>query len=79
MGPDVTVVRPGSRPRMMRQPHPGPAMPPSPSAARRVLVLCGLIPLHELTQAEVDDLFRRAVEDAPPLDPPADLGNEMTA
>jgi hypothetical protein len=39
-------------------------MPPS-TAARRLLALCGLIPLSELTQDEVDYLFRRLVEDAP--------------
>jgi hypothetical protein len=36
-----------------------------------LLVLCGLIPLPEMTQADVDYLFRRAVEDAQPDEPPA--------
>ena len=36
------------------------------AAARRLLVLCGLIPLSEMTQDDVDFLFRRAVEDAQP-------------
>jgi hypothetical protein len=36
------------------------------AAARRLLVLCGLVPLLELTQQEVDALFRRLVEDAGP-------------
>jgi hypothetical protein len=39
-------------------------MPPSTAATRRLLVLCGLLPLAEMTQEEVDYLFRRAVEDA---------------
>ena len=48
----------------------------STAAARHLLVLCGLIPLSKLTQEEVDDLFRRLVEDAPcegAEDPPAYL------
>jgi hypothetical protein len=36
-------------------------------AARRVLVLCHLIPLADMTQGEVDFVFRKAAEDAPPL------------
>jgi hypothetical protein len=40
-------------------------MTSSVAAERRLLVLCGLIPLSEMTQAEVDYLFRRLVEDAP--------------
>jgi hypothetical protein len=35
------------------------------AAARRLLALCWLIPLPELTQEEVDYLFRRLVEDTP--------------
>lgn len=49
----------------------------SPSAARRLLALCALMPLSELTQEEVDDLFRLLVEDAPPLEeaePSPDVG-----
>jgi hypothetical protein len=41
-------------------------MTPSAAAARRLLILCCLIPLPELTQDEVDDLFIRLVEDAHP-------------
>jgi hypothetical protein len=37
----------------------------SSTAARRLLALCFLIPLPELSQDEVDYLFWRAVEDAP--------------
>jgi hypothetical protein len=40
-------------------------MPPS-TAARRLLVLCGLLPQGEMTQEEVHYLFRRAVEDSLP-------------
>jgi hypothetical protein len=40
-------------------------MPRFSDADRRLLMLCGLIPLPELTQEEVDYLFRRLVEDAP--------------
>ena len=36
------------------------------AAARRLLIICGLIPLPELTQEEVDELFRKLVEDAHP-------------
>jgi hypothetical protein len=36
------------------------------AAARRLLVLCDLIPLPELTQDDVDFRFRRLIEDAPP-------------
>ena len=39
-------------------------------AARRLLVLCELIPLPEMTQDDIDFLFRRLVEDAPADDPP---------
>jgi hypothetical protein len=39
-------------------------MPLSFGASRRLLALCGLIPLPELTQDEVDDLFRALVEEA---------------
>jgi hypothetical protein len=46
-------------------------MSPINAAARRLLVLCGLIPMPELTQDEVEYLFRRAVEDAAPS--PSDL------
>jgi hypothetical protein len=42
----------------------------STAAARRLFILCGLIPLPELTQEEVDYLFRRLVEDAPADGPP---------
>jgi hypothetical protein len=38
----------------------------STSVARHLLALCGLIPLPDLTQEEVDYLFRRLVEDVPP-------------
>ena len=36
----------------------------SATPARRLLALCGLLPLSEMTQEEVDEVFRRAVEDA---------------
>ena len=39
-------------------------MSSSNAAARRLLILSWLIPLPELTQDEVDYLFRRLVEDA---------------
>ena len=42
----------------------------STAAARRLFILCGLIPLSELTPEEVDYLFRRLVEDAPADGPP---------
>ena len=48
-------------------------MVPSNAAARRLLSLCGLIPLPELTQDEVDYLFRRLVEDAHPAGEADDL------
>lgn len=37
----------------------------STDATRRLLILCGVVPLSELTQEEVDYLFRRLIEDAP--------------
>src|SRR5512146_2896645 len=46
------------------------AMTSSVASERRLLVLCGLIPLPEMTQADVDYLFRRLVEDAPDVDVP---------
>jgi hypothetical protein len=45
-----------------------------PTSARRLLALCALVPLSELTQEEVDDIFQTIVEDAPEDvedDPPA--------
>ena len=39
-------------------------MSPLNLAARRLLVLSWLVPLPELTQDEVDYVFRRLVEDA---------------
>ena len=44
----------------------------SAAAPRRLLILCGLIPLPDLPQEEVDDLFRPAVTDAPESDPDGD-------
>ena len=54
----------------MWQPPTGhPMNSPTPALApRRLLVLCGLVPLPEMTQAEVDFLFRHLVEDAPASD-----------
>jgi hypothetical protein len=49
----------------MWEAHIGVTMSSSNAAARRLLALCWLIPLPELTQEEVDYLFRRLVEDAP--------------
>lgn len=56
-------------------------MSPINAAARRFLVLCGLIPLSELAQDEVDYLFRRAVEDAAPdlSELPAGVSSEPVA
>jgi hypothetical protein len=52
-------------------------MPPSSAANRRLLVLCGLIPLPELTQDEVDYLFRQLVEDAPIAAMPGGIEQEV--
>jgi hypothetical protein len=40
----------------------------SHAVSRRLLVLCGVIPLPDLTQEEVDYLFQRVVEDAGPFE-----------
>ena len=40
-------------------------MPSLNAAARRLLVLCELIPLPDMTQEDVDFLLQRLVEDAP--------------
>lgn len=45
-------------------------------ATRHLLALCGFIPLPELTQEEVDYLFRRLVEDAPDTLPESPEGGK---
>jgi hypothetical protein len=56
-------------------------MSPINAAARRLLVLCDLVPLSNLTQDEVEYLFRRAVEDAAPgpSDLPGGVSSEPVA
>ena len=42
----------------------GATMASPTTAARRLLILCGLVPLPEMTQDEVDSLCRMLIEDA---------------
>jgi transposase len=70
---------PGPRGAYDVVPHPGVAMSPPPAAARHLLVLCGLIPLPEMTQDDVDYLFRRVVEDAQPDEPPLPSAGQLGA